>query len=548
MSTDAKQPPYSLEFEDETNTLFGVVHELAKTATVPAVSGFHLQNHFKELGYDKLLVLPANLNNFLKNLKNRKVGRYPLAEKRDAKIEIAIASDRLSASIKISKAWGGKTLNNAKIIEAIRHNKIAQECILVEELKKIAQNHDDDMEAVFARGQVPVAGMDATLEQLVKAKLNKDHDANAEEAIDQRDVFEFAVVDIGQPLLKKTPATPGKPGKDVLGKQIPPQPGRDIIFATPFEGVEFAPGDENLLLATIKGHPVFSKTGVKVDPVLHLNAVDIHSGNIDFDGSVCIKQNVASGFTVKASGDIHVKGQVEKANVMAKGNIVIGTGILGEEEDGKLKARLSCDGDLHARFVNLAFIQCGGKVHVDEYIMQSRVVARGDILVGQEKGRGRIIGGLCNSESSIRARTLGSDAYVHTNLVLGTEVQETDELDLLHSEYERRNNELQQLKTILEKIPPGSDTVIGRVQLDKSRKIRNTILALEKQVSTLQQKIMQLEESRETHGHYKVHVSGVVFPNVSVTICGKVWHCEEELKQLTLFLDRNHVGVTTLET
>lgn len=548
MSTDAKQPPFTLEFDEADNMLFGVVPDIPKDTPAPTVTGFHIRTQLGELGYQDFLITPANFNNFLKNLKNRKPGRYILGERRDAKVDIQISSDRLSATIKISKAWGGKRLNNAKIIEVIRHNKIAQECILVEELKKVAANHKEDLELVFAKGRLPVAGEDARLEPLLKAQVAKLHNTESEEAIDQRDVYEFAVVEVGQPLLRKIPATPGKPGKDVLGKQVPAQAGRDIVFATPFEGVEFTKGDENVLVAAIKGHPVFSKTGVKVDPVLHLESVGIHSGNIDYDGSVFVKQNVASGFTVKATGDIHVKGQVEKANLIARGNIIVGTGILGEEEDGKLKARLSCEGNLHARFINLAFIHCGGSVHVDEYILQSRVVAKGDILVGEDKGRGRIIGGLCSSESSIKAKTLGSDACVPTSLVLGSEANENQELNRLHAEHERREHELEQLKVILTRIQASNSQVsIGKVQLDKTAKIRNTIAALENQVSTLEAEIKQLEESRG-HGQYKVHVSGTIFPNVSISICGKGWHCEEEMRHQSFYLEQKQLAFSTLES
>lgn len=551
MSTDDKPeeiPPYSLEFEDTSNLLFGVVKALEKNAPAPNVSGFHLRKEFAELGYEEFLISALSLNNFLKNLKNKKPGRYPLGERKDATIDIRIASDRLSASIKITKAWGGKKLNNAKIIEAIKHNKIAQECILVSELKKVAANNDEDLEVVFAKAHLPTSGRDAELINLVSSQVSKVHDTATTDAIDQYDVYEFAVVETGKGLLKKVPATSGKPGLDVLGKVIPPKIGKDIVFTQPFEGVQLADDDENLIVASIKGHPVFSPNGVKVDPVLHLENVNIHSGNIDYDGSVFIKQNIASGFVVKATGDVHVKGQVEKARIISKGSIFVSCGILGEEDDeGNLKARLSCEGDLHARFINLAFIQCGGSVNVDEYILQSRITAKGDILVGQQKGKGRIIGGFCNSESNIKAKLLGSDAYVHTSLVLGAEENENPELNRLHADFERRNNELDQLKTILDRIQSSKPSSIGTLQIDKAKKISNTILALENQLNSIESDIQELEDAKATIDKFKVHVSGTIYPNVAISICGKGWHCEEEMRRLTFFQNRKRIDHIPLE-
>ncbi len=540
--------PYELEFDENALQLYGTVLEQVEGTKYKVISGFHLQNHLQELNYHEFLISPANLNNFLKKLKDKKPGRYLLGERRDAKVEVTISGDRLSATLKITKAWGGKKMNNAKIIEAIRSAGISQERILVEELKKIAENHHDDIELLFAKGKLPVRGQDAEIKMLLESRNMVEQDTESQSAIDQREVYEFVVVDPGQALLEKKPATAGKAGMDVTGKVIPPQAAKDLNFNQPFEGVEISPANENVLIATIKGHPVFTANGAKVDPVLHVENVNIKSGNIDYDGSVFVKNNVESGFIVKASGDIHVKGQVEKSNLIAKGNITVGGGILGEEEEGKLKARLSSDGDVHARFINLAFVRCGGNLHVDEYIMQSRISAKGNILVGQEKGKGRIIGGFISSEASVRAKILGSDAYVATNIVLGAEHNENRDLNRLHAEQERRTFEISQLRLIEEKINSNkSKTLLGNVQLNKENKIHNTITALENQLKNIELEIQEHEKAKHEADAFKVHASGIIYPNVSINICGKAWHCDQELRGQTFCLDKNRVTHDTYE-
>ena len=42
----------------------------------------------------------------------------------------------------------------------------------------------------------------------------------------------------------------------------------------------------------------------RVDKTLLMDYVDLRTGNVDFDGSVLVKQDVSAGVTVKATGDI----------------------------------------------------------------------------------------------------------------------------------------------------------------------------------------------------------------------------------------------------
>src|SRR5690606_22320245 len=121
--------------------------------------------------------------------------------------------------------------------------------------------------------------------------------------------------------------------------------------------------------------------GVRVDPTLRVENVDLNTGNIDFDGSLEVSGDVTSGFVVQATGDIFIRGTVEKARVEARKNLVVTGGVIGEDlgrdDDNNLilRTHLKAGGTLSAKFVSLAELAAGEDIQVREYVMQSHLRA-----------------------------------------------------------------------------------------------------------------------------------------------------------------------------
>jgi uncharacterized protein (DUF342 family) len=110
---------------------------------------------------------------------------------------------------------------------------------------------------------------------------------------------------------------------------------------------------------------------------------------------------VEDGFSVKATGNIDVKGTVERADLDAEGDIIVHQGITGKGS-GKLKAGRS----LWARFIENATIEAGNMVVVSDGIINSHVDANKRIIC---KGkRARIVGGHLRATEEINAKILGS--------------------------------------------------------------------------------------------------------------------------------------------
>lgn len=552
---------YRLELEDKTRQLVGVVEPPrpvqnhsevpipgSDTAVRPPqpITLRTLQEHINKEGYSGYYFMADSIALFLKKIQRFETGRYILAEQRDAKIHISIAFDKLSARVQTEQAWGGEPLTEEKVLAEIKKAKIATETISVEKLA-IVSTSAESVDIILANAIEPVQGVNAELKPLIDSKNISEKDTDTTTAIDQLDVFQFAVVNEGDPLLRKIPATKGEHGIDVRGKKIKANAGKDLKFQKPFEGVALAEDDENLLVATQKGHPVFSPMGVKVDPLMQVKNVDIHSGHIDYDGSLFVKENIEPGLNVTVTGDVFVKGSITKATVKASGSIIVTGGVNADDIDDDHSCHLEAGGDVTAKFFHHASVHCRGDLIAHEYIMQSRIIADGYINVGQERGRGCLIGGHCTTHSGVSAKVIGSEAYVTTVISIGEDSEREREIASLKKKIKRREFEKEQLSLILSKIQSQSKpTKLGRTTLDKARKIDNTIKAIEDNILHMQYQVDEYASHAIQPSDLAVKITDRIFPNVMINILGHAWSCEETRRRCQILLQRERIQIENL--
>ena len=121
-------------------------------------------------------------------------------------------------------------------------------------------------------------------------------------------------------------------------------------------------------LAAVDGGPRLDEHGrIEVVEVWVIERdVDIHTGNVRFQGPVKIRGLVNSGFEVEAQS-IECDGIEKNAVVKAKGNVTVDGGILG----GIVRA----GGEVSARFFNNASVTALGNIEVKLSIINSRSTA-----------------------------------------------------------------------------------------------------------------------------------------------------------------------------
>ncbi|WP_370977952.1 DUF342 domain-containing protein [Agaribacterium sp. ZY112] len=526
--------PFSLEFDDDKGELWGVAHERPTmeqcaeegspfrfSDVEKAVNGVTMpkvQMEIQRLAYDKLFYPRNSVDAFVRKVKKDFPGRYLLGQRKDATIKITVSNDRLSARAQTTQAWGGSPLSNEEINQAKNKAKITEECLIESAFEKL-RNSSIALDIVVAEAIPAIDGEPASLKVLVDSKKDVERDVDSLEAIDLHEVYDYTMVEEGDELVRKIPPTEGTPGVNVLGKIIKPKKGRDLKLPKKSDGVDFHPDDKNVLIAAIKGHPVVSTGQAKVDPVLTIKSVDLSSGNIDYNGTVIITGNVRSGFEVKAEGDIFVKGFVNRSQLIAGGSIFISGGVQGGGDDDDIDPKISATGNIEAKFINQATVNCIGELLVKEYLLNCETQALKRIAIGEQSGRGAIIGGHTKCSGSLFAKKVGSDAYVQTVIELGTSSAAQKELEKTILKRTRRETEQNQLESILLKIRhTDSPTAIGQVTLDKARKIEATLNSIKEIISNYDRHIESLQAVVSDADELYIDVRNTLFPGTSLQI------------------------------
>ncbi|WP_330369759.1 FapA family protein [Butyrivibrio sp. FCS014] len=134
---------------------------------------------------------------------------------------------------------------------------------------------------------------------------------------------------------------------------------------------------------------------------------------MEYEGSVEVKGVIASNFSVKAGGNIVVKGIVEGATLDAGADVILEC---GAKAGGNIKA----GGNVVTKFIENATIMAKGSI-TSECILHSTVASGTEITVTGR--RGFIAGGKVTAADKIRAKVLGSEMGANTIIEVGADPQ-----------------------------------------------------------------------------------------------------------------------------
>ena len=342
----------------------------------------------------------------------------------DGKFSLRPATDLSAIFLSyILPTGGGAPVLAESIIGAAKSHGVVAE-LDIEAINKTLLEGGTNVRVGY--GRAPVQGSDGHFEILVDNMKKRSPHLNEQGLADFRDLGEIVTIKQGQPLMRFVDPTPGIPGLTVMGKEIPVKPGKKVVFPPGLEGVMIDPAAPHLLVAAISGFPIVTKNGVTVEAIYRVENVDLHTGNITYDGGVHVSGDVHSGMTVKATGDIHVDGTVEDAVLEAGGDVTVKCGIMGSAEDhdatdNKMHATIKCGGSCTVKFAQNAHIVAGNGIFIQDTSMHSILTAAHQIIVGnKESSKGEIIGGIARATMLIKANDIGSDDRPATVVIVGS--------------------------------------------------------------------------------------------------------------------------------
>ncbi|VUD66621.1 hypothetical protein TDB9533_03639 [Thalassocella blandensis] len=507
--------------DDDSNTLFA---HLSSSEEDLHNSVSTLQQMLEDQQFADYYLEPNALEGVLKKAHANERGRYAVGEKRDARLAIEFDDELMTAFMTVHPPCGGRDLDQHLLEVGLANAGVDISCCDNATLEKIL-NSKHAKKSPFAFGVEPVDGKDTKFEALVQEIEHITPEESKSGKIDLREIINFTQVDVGEKLMQRIPAVPGINGRNVKGQVIPAVDGEEIPFNVDLSGATICPDDDNLLIATERGHPVILADGVRVDKTLIVNNVDMASGNINYDGSLMVKGEVFPGMKIKVTGDICVQGVVTKASLHAKNNINVLCGIIGSDpsKDGEESppAIIKAGGNITAQYATQSKITAGIDVDIKEYLSHCEVEAKNKILVGQSGGKGKIFGGTCFAQSGIEANSLGTDGSVKTFVSAGTPHHQQKQFENLQSSLNNRKDQAKQLKTLKHKYTLAVKENPQDVEkLSKIKSIRKVLSNLTEEIEKMEATLNKINRFFKEGKKASVIVRKTTFPNVTISING----------------------------
>lgn len=463
-----------------------------------------------------------------------------IGEERDGEFHIDLAPNLMSVHLRLSPPRGGAAVEKAAVLAHLAQHGVVYGVLEDNIDTAIRCGNVDDM--VVAKGSSPVDGTDGMFNLLApqaserKPALTEDGIANF------RELGSVTTVKEGEPLMRRVPPTEGEPGVNVLGQIVPPKAGKAVAFAAHLDGAAVTSDDPDLLAATITGQPVIVTDGVRVDPVMTIDSVDMASGNIHFEGTVVVRHDVQAGMTIEATGDIQIGGTLEAANLIAGGNVQIAGGAIGHGSGTKATSeaisRVRCGGSLHARFVQNSHIEAEDSIYIDEVAMQSELRATNQIIIGKDNSaKGHLIGGKAAASLLVKAQTLGAPSYVKTLVEVGVNSHLHEELAGVIKELENKaqaQGNVNKLLALFQANPRKANPEV----VSKAQKARSKLL----------EEIDQLLATREALTHQislaensRAIASRMVYVGTLIHIGHRVYEVREDQEAIAFSLCGNEI-------
>ena len=347
-------------------------------------------------------------------------------------------------------------------------------------------------------------------------------------------------VEKGQLLATLTPETAPIPGTDVRGNVIQPAKLTPVVLK---HGKNIHLSEDQLeMYADCAGNVTLVNDTVFVSNVYEVPAdVGTSTGDIDYDGSVEVRGNVLTGYTVKATGDITVNGAVEGATLISGGKIVIKRGMQGME-----KGVMRAGGDIISNFIESSKVHASGRIITDA-IMHSDVEAADEIIVNGK--RGLIVGGKIHSGLKITMKTAGSTMGTQTELEIGIDPTLLERYRCIERDMEKisaeRDTLLQNIDILKKRLKSN-----GKLDEDKLTLLKSSA----KRVQEIGPLIVQMseeydeleEEIESTQNGGRIVISEVAYPGVKMTIANVSSFIHNETKHSAFVRDGAEIRVRAI--
>lgn len=440
--------------------------------------------------------------------------------------KVKISEDKLKAYITL--IYDGRIPTDGELLRTLQDAGI-RHGIKYEVLRQMALNPVYNESVVIAEATMPQKGNPGYVELYKVDEVKKE--ISNHEKIDFREFAKNIItVNIGEKIGFIHPPTIGKPGKDVMGNEIPGLSGNP---AKVFLENNVEKDDEGNIVAMASGELIIKKD---IDEVLHISIeeiyevrgdVDFNTGNIRFPGKVIIRGSVRPDFIVEADGDIEIYGEIEQAKVYSKKNVK-SNGIKGGNK-GFVKAK-----NIYAKFAENATLEAEESIIIDKSIINCKINSAQEVIL--DGYNSRIVGGSIKALRKVEAYYIGSPMGVTTEIEVGVDPK-------LFEEYKNLIEIIKKDTVELKAMTPQINSLLKKV---KQMKVKNeSIIYLKKLINRANEIKSRLEENKKRAIEIKRKIeesksSGVVvarkmlYPGVNIRVNNKYFSTDKGISKVQL--------------
>lgn len=462
-----------------------------------------------------------------------------MANQNEFKIFVTISPDELKAFVTVYRLEGNSVYTKDDILRALQEQQVIFG-IKEDIIDHYCNNPVYDETFCAAEGIPAQNGKNGSVTYHFDTAVNKAPKMLEDGRIDYRELNLIQSVSEGQVLCTLVPPLMGKHGKTVKGKAIPAVNGRP---ATLPRGKNVAASEDGqTLYATTAGEVELldqTKVSVYTNHEVHAD-VDNSTGNVNFVGSVIIKGNVLSGFSVEAGGNVEVFGVVEGATIKAGGNIILRRGM-----QGMGKGTLIAGGDVIARYIEYSNIEAKNNIQ-SEAIMHSNVKCGNKLELTGRKGL--LVGGVCKVGKLVVAKVIGSHMATATEVEVGVD-------PTIRERYRNAKDEIVSMETDIKKADQAIVLLkklegMGALSPEKQEILTKSVrtkVYLSSKLEETRKEIAYLDEKLQEEGNGKIRVLNYIYPGVKVAIGTCMMYVKETLQYCTLYRDGADIRVGAVD-
>ncbi len=412
-------------------------------------------------------------------------------------------------------------LERRGIVYGIRHDAIAD---LIDKRRM-------NEKVLIAEGIPAVRGQDGWFEFFVRLDLPRIPAPLPDGSVDYVNIEAFEMVDEGEKIVVYHPAQKGSTGTNIYGESIHAENGTE---KKPLRGTGFTIAPDGVTyISKMNGKFEFVGGRILITNMLVVREdVTAVTGRLEVDGSVHVIGSIYSGGFIKATGDIIIEHNVENAQLIAGGNIMIKKGSCSKKD-----CLIEAGGEVSGSFFEAANINAGGDVKAN-YIMNSNINTRGRVTVAGNKAS--LLGGRICAIRGVDTYNLGNRLHLKTVLDIGR----NELYAQVQAQYAEKREQLLEELDALEKVRRQIRMMCasGReVPEDQQRKVFAAVEVKTQKLAELDGESAKLANMTEQTMKEPVRVRGRAYEGSTITINGISYLLPSEVRRVIFKLRNKQV-------